>query len=106
MTINNLLDRTWKPNYTCFEFLCDAWQQVTGFNLQQRLNEFINGKGDFESLEVPISPCIAFFSNGSKSSTHVGLFYCGKVLHLTPRGAHFVPVETISIRFKETRFYQ
>ncbi|MBM0875738.1 hypothetical protein RFK95_12565 [Acinetobacter pittii] len=106
MTINNLLDRTWKPDYTCFEFLCEAWQQVTGLNLQQRLDEFLNGSGEFASLDEPISPCIVFFTNGSKSSTHVGLFYLGRVLHLTPLGAQFMPIETISIRFKETRFYK
>lgn len=74
MTINNLLDRTWKPNYTCFEFLCEAWQQVTGLNLQQRLNEFLNGKGDFKSLDVPISPCIAFFQMVQKAQHMLGFF--------------------------------
>lgn len=59
--VNDMLDREWQPNYTCHEFVCEAWQKITGENLQQRLNAFLNQEGDFKQLSEPISPCIAFF---------------------------------------------
>lgn len=105
MSIDHLLDRIWTPEYTCNEFLCEAWHSITGENLAERLQQFLNGSGDFQRIDEPISPCIVFFSNGPRSSTHVGLFYCDKVLHLTGRGVQFIPLDLISINFRETRFY-
>ncbi|MCB8769351.1 hypothetical protein [Acinetobacter soli] len=105
MSIDHLLDRIWTPKYTCNEFLCEAWQSITGENLTDRLQLFLSGSGDFQRIDEPISPCIVFFTNGPRSSTHVGLFYCDKLLHLSTRGVQFLPLELISINFRETRFY-
>ena len=105
MSIDNLLDRIWSPDYTCNEFLCEAWQQITGENLTERLQHFLNGSGEFKRINEPLSPCIVFFTNGSRSSTHVGLFYCDKVLHLSGRGVQYLPLEILSMNFRETRFY-
>lgn len=105
MSINHLLDRIWSKNYTCNEFVCEAWQDITGENLTERLNHFLNGEGDFKRIDEPISPCIVFFSNGPRSSTHVGLFYCDKLLHLSGRGVQFVPLEIVAMNFRAVRFY-
>lgn len=105
MSINHLLDRIWSKNYTCNEFVCEAWQDIKGENLTERLNHFLNGEGDFKRIDEPISPCIVFFSNGPRSSTHVGLFYCDKLLHLSGRGVQFVPLEIVAMNFREVRFY-
>ncbi|MEG1695791.1 MAG: hypothetical protein RRZ32_00495 [Acinetobacter sp.] len=105
MSINHLLDRIWSKEYTCNEFVCEAWQDIKGENLTERLNHFLNGEGDFKRINEPISPCIVFFSNGPRSSTHVGLFYCDKLLHLSGRGVQFVPLEIVAMNFREVRFY-
>lgn len=105
MSINHLLDRIWSKEYTCNEFACEAWQDIKGENLTERLNHFLNGEGDFKRINEPISPCIVFFSNGPRSSTHVGLFYCDKLLHLSGRGVQFVPLEIVAMNFREVRFY-
>ncbi len=105
MSIDNLLDRTWSRNYTCNEFACEAWKQITGKDLGKRIEKFLNGKGQFKRLDEAISPCLVWFGNGEKSSTHVGLFYADKLLHLTPRGVQFVPLEVVSGHFREVRFY-
>lgn len=105
MSIDNLLDRTWSSHYTCNEFLCEAWQQVVGENLTARLEKHLNHGDGFKWLDRPISPCIVFFSNNSKSSTHVGLFYGDKLLHLTPRGVQFIPLEIVAMNFREVRYY-
>ena len=105
MSIDNLLDRIWSKDYTCNEFACEAWLQITGEDLQRRLNDHLSEKGKFKRLKEPISPCIVFMTNNTRSSTHVGLFYCNKILHLTPRGVQFVPLEMVACSFKEVRFY-
>jgi len=79
---------------------------MTGRDLKKRLERFLNGKGSFKKLQEPISPCIVFFTNGKRSSAHVGLFYCDKVWHLTGRGVQYVELEIISMNFRETRFYK
>ncbi len=106
MSIDNLLDRIWSKDYTCNEFACEAWKQITGKDLGKRIENSLKGKGRFKKLSEPISPCLVFFKNSDRSSTHVGLFYCDKLLHLTPRGVQFIPLEMVVMHFKEVRFYK
>lgn len=106
MNIDTLLDRIWSNNYTCHEFTCEAWGLLTKQDLSHRLYKQLNGGTCFKQLDHPISPCIVFFTNNNQSSTHVGLFYCDKLLHLTPRGVQFVPLELIAMSFREVRYYQ
>ena len=105
MSIDNLLDRTWSKNYTCNEFACEAWQQITSENMTGRLKRFLNGLGGFGQFSEPISPCVVFFSNGKHSPTHVGVFFDNKVLHLSGRGVQYMLLDIVRIGFKEVRFY-
>lgn len=106
MSIDNLLDRTWSKDYTCNEFTCEAWQQITGQDLTKRLADLINGHGEFEKLNEPIAPCIVYFENHKNSPAHVGVFFDQKVLHLTGRGVHLMPLEIVSTAFKEVSYYR
>lgn len=106
MSIDNLLDRVWSKNYTCNEFACEAWKQITGKDLSKRMFSYLNGKGRFKRLDKPISPCLVFFTNNARSASHVGLFYEGKLLHLSPKGVQYIPLELVAMNFKETRFYR
>lgn len=105
MSFENLLGKAYQPEYTCYEFACDAWQHIADENLTERMQEFLNGIGAFTRLEVPASPCIAFFYRTDKSPTHVGLFIDGRILHLGFRGAQYVPLDLLMTTFKEVRFY-
>lgn len=104
--INALFDREYTEEYTCNEFACEAWQVITGQDLTQRLNDHLNGIGEFEEIKQPVSPCIAFFSVNDSLPTHVGIFYNGKILHLSPRGVQYIPREFVMIGFKYARFYK
>ena len=106
MSLDLFLDRTWSNHYTCNEFVCEVWEHLMQENLSQRLYDQLKGKACFRRLDHPTSPCIVFFTNSNRSSTHVGLFYCDKLLHLTPRGVQFVPLELIAMSFREVRYYQ
>lgn len=105
MSIDNLLDRTWSKNYTCNEFACEAWQQITGEDLSKRVEDSFDNLGGFEQLSEPISPCIVYFTNNNQSPTHVGVFFEQKILHLTGRGVQYMPLEVVKLGFREVRFY-
>ena len=62
-------------------------------------------KGSFRKLKEPISPALYFYEWQKKLNT-CRAFYCDKVLHLTGRGVQYVPLEIISMNFRETRFYK
>lgn len=106
MNLDELLDRNWSKTYTCNEFVCEAWQKITQENLTQRLQQALCGQDIFKPLKKPKSPCLVFFSNNPKSSTHVGLFYCDKVLHLTIKGVQYVPLQWVAMNFKQVSFYE
>lgn len=106
MNFESLLCKTYQPNYTCYEFACEAWQHVAGENLTKRMHDFLNGTGVFIQMGAPESPCIAFFYRNNKSPTHVGLFIDGRILHLGFRGAQYAPLDLLMTTFKEVRFYK
>lgn len=101
--IEQLLNRERGPGYACQEFVNEAWQIITGEDLSQRLNDHQNNRKMLEQLSEPISPCLVFFSN-ARYENHVGLFYCGKVLHLA-EAAQYVPLELI-FGFNKCEFYR
>ncbi len=102
--IEQLLSRERTATYKCQEFVNEAWTLITGENLEQRMFDHMAGKTSFELLPEPISPCIVFLSNDKRSPTHIGLFYCGKVLHLAESG-QYVPLEVI-FGYKNCEFYR
>lgn len=104
--IDCLLDRIWQKNYTCNEFACDAWKLIKGEDLSSKLESHLNGQSEFNSIEEQNSPCLVFMSNTDTSSSHIGIFYNEKVLHLTSKGVQYVPLEIIALYFKKVRFYQ
>lgn len=53
MNLDQFLDRTWTKTYTCNEFACEVWQHITGEDLTQRLQDFLNGIGSFIPIDVP-----------------------------------------------------
>ena len=101
-----LFNREYSQQYTCNEFACEAWKQITSKDLSKRIEKFLNGKGRFKRLDKPISPCLVFFKNNEKSSTHVGLFYCDKVLHLTESGVQYVSMRSLKNYYIRFRFYE
>lgn len=106
MNIEHLLSRERRKDYGCNEFACEAWQFITGEDLRQRLDHFLNGKGKFERLDEPISPCIAFFKWNNRSSTHVGLFFDNKILHLGLRGAQLAPLQIVESAFLSVEYFR
>lgn len=53
----------------------------------------------------PVDGTIVLMTN-EKQSSHVGLFYCGRILHLTEMGVHNFPVLILNKFYKRIRYYE
>lgn len=116
-SIDPLLTRHYDPeSYHCVHFLIEAGQYLFD---QDYSDSFIGLTSSLhESLKVsrhtvmrhrqidqPVDGTIVLMTN-VKQSSHVGLFYCGRVLHLTEMGTHFLPLITIKRFYKRIRYYE
>ncbi|TPT62745.1 hypothetical protein [Acinetobacter baumannii] len=116
-SIDCLLDRHYDPqHYHCVHFLLEAAEYL--FN-QDYSSSFIGLTGSLHEtlktsrntviknrkLEKPIDGSIVLMTNQNQSS-HVGLFYCGRVLHLTELGVHYLNIQVLKKFYKRIRYYE
>lgn len=116
-SIDCLLDRHYDPQqYHCVHFLLEAAQYL--FN-QDYSSSFIGLTGSLHEtlktsrhtvvknrrIDHPIDGSIVLMTNHNQSS-HVGLFYCGRVLHLTELGVHYLNIQVLKKFYKRIRYYE
>jgi len=116
-SVDALLDRRYNPrSYHCVHFLIEAAQYLfdqdysTSFlGLTGDLTQSIRTSRDTtiknKRLEKPIEGCIVLMTNLLNSS-HVGLFYCGRVLHLSENGVYFQELRSLERNYSRFRFYE
>lgn len=97
MMLDDIMDRKLKKGYTCHEFVCEAWKKITGKELVLKKRK---------QIKVPESPCIVLLYNNDRSDSHVGIFYEGRIVHLSVRGVQYIPLEYVKIGFKKVSFYK
>lgn len=116
MSIDKFLDKVYdRNNYNCAHFTADVYNHITGRNIEDNLKGLlfplkdnhasIDLRKGWKRLQSPSSPCIVLFG-GKNREPHVGVYYNGRVLHLTPTGAQYVDVELAALPFKTVRYYQ
>lgn len=115
-SIDPLLDRKFdRNNYHCVHFLIDAGKHLFDYDFSHC---FLGLTG---SLDTVLSPSKAGMSQGylvDKPSDgtimlalsldnkhHVGLYYCGRILHLSELGTRFEAMRSIRRQYKKVRFY-
>lgn len=116
-SIDALLDRRYdSKNYHCVHFLIEAAQYLLN---QDYSASFLGLTGDLSQsiqtsrdttiknkrLERPIDGCIVLMTNLLNSS-HVGLFYCNRVLHLSESGVYFQELRSLERNYSRFRFYE
>lgn len=116
-SIDALLDRRYNPkSYHCVHFLIEAAQYLfekdyseSFLGLTGDLSQSIQTSRDTtiknKRLERPIDGCIVLMTNLLNSS-HVGLFYCGRVLHLSESGVYFQELRSLERNYSRFRFYE
>ena len=116
-SIDALLDRQYDPKkYHCVHFLIEAAQYLFEKDYSE---SFLGLTGDLKQsiqtsrdttiknkrIERPKDGCIILMTNLLNSS-HVGLFYCGRVLHLSEIGVHFQELRSLERNYSRFRFYE
>ena len=116
-SVDALLDRQYDPKkYHCVHFLIEAAQYLfekdyseSFLGLTGDLTQSIQTSRDTtiknKRIERPKDGCIVLMTNLLNSS-HVGLFYCGRVLHLSEIGVHFQELRSLERNYSRFRFYE
>lgn len=116
-SVDALLDRQYDPKkYHCVHFLIEAAQYLLDkdysasfMGLTGDLAKSIQTSRDTtiknKRIERPKDGCIVLMTNLLNSS-HVGLFYCGRVLHLSEIGVHFQELRSLERNYSRFRFYE
>lgn len=116
-SVDALLDRQYdSKKYHCVHFLIEAAQYLfekdysaSFLGLTGDLKQVIQISRDTtiknKRIERPKDGCIVLMTNLLNSS-HVGLFYCGRVLHLSEIGVHFQELRSLERNYSRFRFYE
>lgn len=91
-------------NNNCGHFVVKIWKQLTGQDITKYLLQPLDKiAGDFTKLKEPQSPCLTVMTFGGV--THVGVWYEGKLLHMTDKGPVYQELSSVKENFKY-RFYK
>lgn len=116
-SIDPLLNRKYDASkYHCVHFVIDAAKYLFDVDysshflgLTGTVNESLNASrhnfNQAKKLEKPVNQCIVLMTDLMNRS-HVGLFYCNHVLHLTESGVYFQTLRTLEKNCSRFRFYE
>lgn len=85
-------------DYNCLHFARDVWLELTGDDIQRRLDALSEPEGtrhfsrgevkSFARLPRRSDPCLVLMRR-PRGQPHVGVYLRGRILHLTEQGARF-----------------
>lgn len=115
-SINSLFKLKYSQNFHCVHFVIEAGRILFGrdysrcfVGLTGQLNDAIKAdrKGHTinHKIDAPIEGCIVLMRYHSGNS-HVGLFYEGRLFHLTENGVSRPTLDQIEPMFARIRFYE
>lgn len=116
-SIDPLLNKVYDAEkYHCVHYLLEAAQYLfdqdysnSFIGLTTSLHESLRTSRhtavENKRIKEPVDGTIVLMTNINNSS-HVGLFYCDRVLHLTEMGVHFLPITTLKRFYKRIRYYE
>lgn len=103
-------------SYNCWHLVRDVWRDMTGVDLGDLTPpqtdrgsldaaawEAADGAG-FDRLERAQQPCIVLLRR-PRDTPHVGVLLRGRLLHMTPSGVHYQPLEDVAREFASVAFY-
>jgi len=101
MSWADLYTRRYSDNYNCSSFATEAFNAIHG-----------TGVADFNTLlannqlsdSATPEGCFVLVDGGVLHGAHVGVYHCGKVLHLTQRGVVAEPLQTFLMGRRTWKF--
>lgn len=113
-SIDKFLNRMPSKTYNCLDFVREAWLDMTGDDISERLPgltvAFAERRGSadrvkgFQRLEQPSNPCIAVFQR-KNTTPHMGIYLNGRILHLHGNGVEFQPLVVARQYFRRVAYY-
>lgn len=101
--------------YHCVHFVVDAWRELTQHDLSQQFAPLLQPIASidaarsvwesFEEIVLPVSPCVVLMRCGADTS-HMGVFYDGKVFHMRETGPHGATVPQLRMEYPTMRFFK
>lgn len=106
-------------NYNCWHFVRDVWFELTG----EMLYDYTPARPTKHDMHMAAEDAIYKFLQVNSiaawpkhqplivlmkrrvDTPHVGVFYKGKVLHLTPEGARYLPLDVSTVGYEKITFY-
>lgn len=100
----------------CWHLVRAAWLELTGLDLGDLTPARITAEAlcgavgasepRFKMLDQVSDPCIVLMHRPG-ATPHVGLYYRGRVLQMTPKGASYMPLDIACFGYlkDEVRFY-
>lgn len=115
--INDLFERKYSPQkYHCVHFVIESAKLIFKsdysacfIGLTGSLDESIKTSRDTvhknKRIEKPIEGCIVLMTKYD-SGSHVGLYYKGRIFHLSQSGVQRITIEQAKTQYKRIRFYE
>lgn len=115
-SIDPLFDRRFnRNNYQCAHFTTEACEYLLGWDLTPAFGGLLRPvkdkyvdlkamRGFFKSIPNPAHPCVVLMLREG-ISPHLGLYWKGRILHLTENGVRYEPVEVATMFFTKVRYY-
>lgn len=113
--VDPYLEKTFTPRYNCWNFVQEAWKDITGVDLGDHTPEdksadsyksaALEFASKLEVLSDKQDPCIVLMLRKG-IQPHIGVFYQGRVLHLNARGAEYRPIDQVTACYPTVKYYK
>ncbi len=102
-------------NSNCWHLARDAWLELTGVDVGDRtpgrptadalMHVFDTDVPAFEKLDGPADPSLVLMRRRGVVP-HVGVYYRGRILQITPGGASYVAPKIATMGFETVEYYR
>lgn len=99
MSVDRWLSAKYSESYNCYDFARDVYLDLAGRDIGPQTV----GHGRFERLRGPVHPCLVLMRG---RLAHVGVYWRGRVLHLSREGVHYQDLEVATLGYQHVRYYR
>lgn len=113
--VDDFLDRVPSAQYKCFDFAREVWLASFGEDMGDKLKGFLGAASSRRfvlsdirkcvRLDAPVDPCFVLMRGGKNVIPHVGIWYQGRVLHLSGTGAQYMPLKMVAWRYPRVDYF-
>jgi hypothetical protein len=113
--IDKFLDRMPSKDYNCLDFVREVWLEIVGTDLKEQLDKMcfsvscesisLASLHHFTRYSKPVNPCFVVMQR-LRLSPHIGIFYNGRILHMTEQGVEYQPIQVAKRYFTKIGYYR